>query len=47
VADFWGGVEQIQNGSHGHGNQGVKNVKFTPNFTNFCSCHANKKGGIL
>jgi hypothetical protein len=31
------GVEQIQNGSHCHGNQGAKNVKFTPNFTNFCS----------
>jgi hypothetical protein len=36
------GVEQIQNGGHCHGNQGAKNVKFTPNFTNFCrnvSCH--------
>jgi hypothetical protein len=36
------GVEQIQNGGRCHGNQGAKNVKFTPNFTNFCSnvsCH--------
>jgi hypothetical protein len=33
---FWG-VEQIQNGSRCHGNQGAKNVKFTPNFTKFCS----------
>ena len=36
------GVEKIQNGCHCHGNQGAKNVKFTPNFTNFCSsvsCH--------
>jgi hypothetical protein len=36
------GVEQIQNGGGCHGNQGAKNVKFTPNFTNFCSnasCH--------
>jgi hypothetical protein len=31
------GVEQIQNGGHCHGNQGAKNVKFTPNFTNFFS----------
>jgi hypothetical protein len=29
------GVEQIQNGSHCHGNQGAKNVKFTLSFTNF------------
>jgi hypothetical protein len=29
------GVEKIQNGSRCHGNQGAKNVKFTPNFTNF------------
>jgi hypothetical protein len=39
---FWGGVEKIQNGGRCHGNQGAKNVKFTPNFTNFCSnvsCH--------
>ena len=38
---FWG-VEQIQNEGCCHGNQGAKNVKFTPNFTNFCSnvsCH--------
>jgi hypothetical protein len=42
VAAF--GVEQIQNGSHCHGNQGAKNVKFTPNFTNFCSnASRNKK----
>jgi hypothetical protein len=36
------GVEKIQNGSRCHGNQGAKNVKFTPNFTKFCSnvsCH--------
>jgi hypothetical protein len=33
---FWG-VDQIQNGGRCHGNQGAKNVKFTPNFTNFCS----------
>jgi hypothetical protein len=41
VAAFWG-VEKIQNGGRCHGNQGAKNVKFTPNFTNFCSnvsCH--------
>jgi hypothetical protein len=25
-----GGFEQIQNGSHCHGNQGAKNVKFKP-----------------
>jgi hypothetical protein len=31
------GVEKIQNRSHCHDNQGAKNVKFTPNFTNFCS----------
>ena len=38
---FWG-VEKIQNEGCCHGNQGAKNVKFTPNFTNFCSnvsCH--------
>jgi hypothetical protein len=33
------GVEKIQNGGRCHGNQGEKNVKFTPNFkmcqTNF------------
>jgi hypothetical protein len=37
-----GGVEQIQNGGRCHSNQGAKNVKFTPNFTKFCSnvsCH--------
>ena len=36
------GVEQIQNDGRCHGNQGAKNVKFTPNFTNVCSnvsCH--------
>jgi hypothetical protein len=36
------GVEQIQNGSLCHGNQGAKNVKFTPNYTKFrsnVSCH--------
>jgi hypothetical protein len=36
------GIEKIQIGGHRHGNQGAKNVKFTPNFTNFCSnvsCH--------
>jgi hypothetical protein len=27
------GVEKIQNGGCYHGNQGAKNVKFTPNFT--------------
>jgi hypothetical protein len=31
------GVEKIQNRSHCHDNQGAKNVKFTPNFTNFGS----------
>jgi ribosomal protein L35AE/L33A len=31
VAAF--GVEKIQNGGRCHGNQGAKNVKFTPNFT--------------
>jgi hypothetical protein len=36
VADF-GGLKKIQNGGHCHGNQGAKNVKFTPNFTKFCS----------
>jgi hypothetical protein len=33
---------QIPNGGRCHGNQGTKNVKFTPNFTNVCSnvsCH--------
>jgi ribosomal protein L35AE/L33A len=38
------GVEQIQNGGRCHGNQGAKNVKFTQNFTNFCSnasCHTH------
>jgi hypothetical protein len=36
VAAFGGGgVEKIQNGGRCHGNQGAKNVKFTPNFTNF------------
>jgi hypothetical protein len=37
-----GEVEQIQNGGRCHGNQGAKNVKFTSNFTKFCSnvsCH--------
>jgi hypothetical protein len=36
------GVGKIQNGSRCHGNQDAKNVKFTPNFTKFCSnvsCH--------
>ena len=36
------GVGKIQNGSRCHGNQGAKNVKFTLNFTKFCSnvsCH--------
>jgi hypothetical protein len=35
-------LNKIQNGGHCHGNQGAKNVKFTPNFTKFCSnvsCH--------
>jgi hypothetical protein len=41
------GVEQIQNDGRCHGNQGAKNVKFTPNFTNVCSCNGNKKVGIL
>jgi hypothetical protein len=31
-ASFWK-VEKIQNGGCCHGNQGAKNVKFTPNFT--------------
>jgi hypothetical protein len=31
------GFEQIQNGGCCHGNQGAKNVKFTSNFTKFCS----------
>jgi hypothetical protein len=30
-------VEQIQNGGRCHGNQGAKNVRFTSNFTKFCS----------
>jgi len=34
VAAF-GGVEKIQNGGHCHGNQGAKNVKFTPNSGSF------------
>jgi hypothetical protein len=37
VWQLLGGVEKIQNG-----NQGAKNVRFTPKFTNFCSnvsCH--------
>jgi hypothetical protein len=25
------GLKKIQNGGHCHGNQGAKNVKFTPN----------------
>jgi ribosomal protein L35AE/L33A len=29
------GVEKIQNGGRWHGNQGAKNVKFTPNFPHF------------
>jgi hypothetical protein len=36
------GLTKIQNGGRFHGNQGAKNVEFTPNFTNFCSnvsCH--------
>ena len=39
---FLGGLKKIQNGGRCHGNQGAKNVKFTPNFTKFCSnvsCH--------
>jgi hypothetical protein len=43
VWQLWGGVvEKIQNGGCCHGNQGAKNVKFTSNFTKFCSnvsCH--------
>jgi hypothetical protein len=35
VAAF--GIEKIQNDGRCHGNQGAKNVKFTPSFTNFCS----------
>ena len=38
---FWG-VGKNQNGGRCHGNQGAKNVKFTPNFTKFysnVSCH--------
>jgi hypothetical protein len=41
VAAIWG-LKKIKNGGHCHGNQGAKNVKFTPNFTNFgsnVSCH--------
>jgi hypothetical protein len=33
---FWG-VEKFQNRGRFHGKQGANNVKFTPNFTNFCS----------
>jgi hypothetical protein len=36
------GVDKIQNGSHCHGNQGAIFLKFSPNFTKFCSnvsCH--------
>jgi hypothetical protein len=29
------GIEQIQNGGRCHGNQGAKNVKFTPNAAKF------------
>ena len=42
VWQLLGGVEKIQNGGRCHGNQGTKNVKFTPNFTKFysnVSCH--------
>jgi hypothetical protein len=40
LKDF--GVAKIQNGGRCHGNQGAKNVKFTPDTNNFCSnvcCH--------
>jgi hypothetical protein len=36
------GAAKIQNGGRCHGNQGAKNVKFTPDSNNFCSnvsCH--------
>jgi hypothetical protein len=42
VCDIFWGLNKIQNGGHCHGNQGTKNVKFTPSLTNFCSnvsCH--------
>jgi hypothetical protein len=44
LKDFWipFGVAKIQNGGRCHGNQGAKNVKFTPDSNNFCSnvsCH--------
>jgi hypothetical protein len=38
---FWV-LNKIQNGGRCHGNQGAKNVIFTPSFTNVCSivsCH--------
>jgi hypothetical protein len=35
VAAFGGGLKKFQNGGRCHGNQDAKNVKFTPNFTNF------------
>jgi hypothetical protein len=31
------GVEKIQNGDRGHGNQGAKNVKFKPYSGSFCN----------
>jgi hypothetical protein len=36
------GLQKNQNGGCCHGNQGAKNVKYTPNFTKLCSnvsCH--------
>jgi hypothetical protein len=33
------GLKKNQNGGCCHGNQGTKNVKFPPNFTNFCRHH--------
>jgi hypothetical protein len=37
VCGSFRGLKKIQNGGRCHGNQGAKNVKFTPNFTKFCS----------
>jgi hypothetical protein len=43
----FGGVENNQNGGRCHGNQGAKNVKFTPNFTNTrCGCFSYQVSSI-
>jgi hypothetical protein len=42
VCGIFCGLKKNQNDGRCHGNQGAKNVKLTPNFTNFCSnvsCH--------